>query len=158
MRHPCQERPALLDTTSEPVLVRISQGSEQRWIWPVHLPGWLALGWQLVQPGHGPMPAELELVSGEKLEPDPAPTGATPAAPPSTGTAEPPAALPPPPEQAVTEEGKPRRGRKAKAPEPALQDSSSTEGEAPVMTAEASAEVPAAEVSVLPDDLLGDPF
>lgn len=28
-------------------MVRIQRGSETRYIWPVHLPGWLAIGWQV---------------------------------------------------------------------------------------------------------------
>ena len=32
-------------------MVRISRGNQQRWIWPVHLPGWIALGWQVSHPG-----------------------------------------------------------------------------------------------------------
>ena len=32
-------------------MVRIARGNKQRWIWPVHLPGWIALGWQVSHPG-----------------------------------------------------------------------------------------------------------
>ena len=32
-------------------MVRIARGQQHRWIWPVHLPGWLALGWQVAHPG-----------------------------------------------------------------------------------------------------------
>lgn len=28
-------------------MLRIQQGSHERFIWPVHLPGWLALGWHV---------------------------------------------------------------------------------------------------------------
>ena len=28
-------------------MVRIHRGSETRYVWPVHLPGWLAIGWQV---------------------------------------------------------------------------------------------------------------
>lgn len=31
-------------------MVRIERSGKHQWIWPVHLPGWLALGWQLNQP------------------------------------------------------------------------------------------------------------
>ena len=34
-------------------MVRIALGEQHRWIWPVHLPGWLAVGWQLAHPGPG---------------------------------------------------------------------------------------------------------
>ncbi len=29
-------------------MLRISKGNEQRHVWPVHLPGWLAIGWRVV--------------------------------------------------------------------------------------------------------------
>jgi hypothetical protein len=29
-------------------MLRISKGQEERHVWPVHLPGWLAIGWRLV--------------------------------------------------------------------------------------------------------------
>jgi hypothetical protein len=28
-------------------MLRIQQGSQERYVWPVHLPGWLALGWRV---------------------------------------------------------------------------------------------------------------
>jgi hypothetical protein len=28
-------------------MLRIRQGSQERYVWPVHLPGWLVLGWRL---------------------------------------------------------------------------------------------------------------
>jgi hypothetical protein len=28
-------------------MLRIRQGSQERYVWPVHLPGWLALGWRV---------------------------------------------------------------------------------------------------------------
>jgi hypothetical protein len=28
-------------------MLRIRQGSQERYIWPVHLPGWLAEGWRV---------------------------------------------------------------------------------------------------------------
>ena len=28
-------------------MLRIQQGNQERYVWPVHLPGWLALGWQV---------------------------------------------------------------------------------------------------------------
>jgi len=29
-------------------MLRISKGNEERHVWPVHLPGWLAIGWRVV--------------------------------------------------------------------------------------------------------------
>lgn len=53
--------------TSPAGMVLISKSNQQHWIWPVHLSGWLAQGWQLNQPtvgsadpptaGHIPVPA-----------------------------------------------------------------------------------------------------
>ena len=31
-------------------MLRIQQGSLERYVWPVHLPGWLALGWRVAGP------------------------------------------------------------------------------------------------------------
>ena len=28
-------------------MLRIQQGHQERYVWPVHLPGWLALGWRV---------------------------------------------------------------------------------------------------------------
>ena len=28
-------------------MLRIQQGNQERYVWPVHLPGWLALGWRV---------------------------------------------------------------------------------------------------------------
>ncbi len=28
-------------------MLRIRQGSQERYVWPVHLPGWLAMGWRV---------------------------------------------------------------------------------------------------------------
>jgi hypothetical protein len=31
-------------------MLRIHQGNQEHYVWPVHLPGWLALGWQVAGP------------------------------------------------------------------------------------------------------------
>jgi hypothetical protein len=31
-------------------MLRIQQGHQERYVWPVHLPGWLALGWRVAGP------------------------------------------------------------------------------------------------------------
>ena len=31
-------------------MLRIQQANQERYVWPVHLPGWLALGWQVAGP------------------------------------------------------------------------------------------------------------
>lgn len=38
-------------------MLRIQQGSQERYVWPVHLPGWLALGWRVA--GSSTTAAEL---------------------------------------------------------------------------------------------------
>jgi hypothetical protein len=53
-----------------PSQLLISKGGESRSIWPVHLAGWQALGWQLFSPaggGDGPAP-----VDADDNEPEPA--------------------------------------------------------------------------------------
>ena len=81
-------------------MVRISNGSRQRCVWPVHLSGWLALGWQVAGSTGTPVPGGVSSI-------DPPTQAALPA-----------------PEPAQVR----RRGRKAKAAEPAdtpeLRDSS----------------------------------
>jgi hypothetical protein len=48
-------------------MLRIRQGSEERYIWPVHLPGWLALGWRVA--GTEP-PAPIAAAAAALPEPD----------------------------------------------------------------------------------------
>jgi hypothetical protein len=35
-------------------MLRIHKGHEEHYVWPVHLPGWLALGWQVAGSGNAP--------------------------------------------------------------------------------------------------------
>ena len=35
-------------------MLRIRLGSQERYVWPVHLPGWLGLGWQVAAAGSSP--------------------------------------------------------------------------------------------------------
>ena len=140
----------LMDTDGEPMdlrpaqpmspagMVRISNGSRQRCIWPVHLSGWLALGWTLNRDSLIP---ERDVVAPAKPEaaapintPPPEPMDSMGAAP--TAEVQPPQAAVPP-EQAQ------RRGRKAKAAD----------------AAQAAADTaPAASGFALPDDLLNAEF
>ena len=48
-------------------MVRIQRGSELRYIWPVHLPGWLATGWQV---GSGETRAESTPAAPVVVTPD----------------------------------------------------------------------------------------
>ncbi|MFM7548624.1 MAG: hypothetical protein ACKO8I_07060 [Cyanobacteriota bacterium] len=45
-------------------MLRIRKGSEERYVWPVHLPGWLALGWRVAGQGS-------ELTGDQRLSPVP---------------------------------------------------------------------------------------
>ena len=66
-------------------MVRIQRGSETRYVWPVHLPGWLAIGWQ-VGSGEGiaaatPLAPVVVTPSGVSSQPPAAtPSGPAPAA------------------------------------------------------------------------------
>ncbi len=48
-------------------MVRIQRGSETRYVWPVHLPGWLASGWQI---GSGESRAESTPAAPVVVTPD----------------------------------------------------------------------------------------
>ncbi len=69
-------------------MLRIRQGSQERYVWPVHLPGWLALGWRVAgaettagAPSVGGAPAEPQVptaaAAGELLEQDDAKPAST---------------------------------------------------------------------------------
>lgn len=56
-------------------MLRIQQGSDERFIWPVHLPGWLAIGWRVAAaPSGGAASAEPQVLTaalgGELPEPE----------------------------------------------------------------------------------------
>jgi hypothetical protein len=53
-------------------MLRIRLGSQERYVWPVHLPGWLGLGWQVAG---AEAAARTSLVGGAAAEP-PAPIAA----------------------------------------------------------------------------------
>ncbi len=55
-------------------MLRIQQGSQERYVWPVHLPGWLALGWRVAVAG-------AEAAAGGPT------VGVAPAEPPASSTA-----------------------------------------------------------------------
>lgn len=127
-------------------MLRIRRGEQVRWIWPVHLPGWLALGWQVASRGPDP------------LGPDP--LGPDPEGQPSTSGAALPVVLTddldPNDAQGASDTATPepsarstRRGRRRPAPEPL------TPEVAPAASEDATPEdsVPAGI-----DDLLLDPL
>ncbi|MFZ0407413.1 MAG: hypothetical protein WAM11_04795 [Cyanobium sp.] len=66
--------------TSGPIpagMLRIHKGIQERYVWPVHLPGWLALGWQVAGPSFttlDPLPqAVMAPATAAALESDPEP-------------------------------------------------------------------------------------
>ncbi|GDX77892.1 hypothetical protein LBMAG41_29720 [Cyanobium sp.] len=46
-------------------MLRIQQGSQERYVWPVHLPGWLGLGWRVA----GPSTPAAELLLQSEMAP-----------------------------------------------------------------------------------------
>ncbi len=69
-------------------MLRIRQGSQERYVWPVHLPGWLGLGWRVAgaeatagSPSAGGAaaepPAPIAAAAGEPLEQDDAKPAST---------------------------------------------------------------------------------
>ena len=60
-------------------MFRIHKGNQERYVWPVHLPGWLALGWRVAgsgsDPGDGALPQLLAAAAvAPEPEPNPEPT------------------------------------------------------------------------------------
>ncbi len=149
-------------------MLRIRQGSQERYVWPVHLPGWLGLGWRVVG---AEATARAPSVGVASAEP-PAPSAAT-------------AHVPLEPDDAKPASNRGRRGRRRKEeplPAPPADIGTSTVGDASESDAsgtelseqEQDVESPpaggaeldpepdtAAEVPVLtalPDDLFDDPL
>jgi hypothetical protein len=57
-------------------MLRIQQGNQERYVWPVHLPGWLALGWQVAGPSSSaadPLPQAVA-APAVPLDSEPEPT------------------------------------------------------------------------------------
>ncbi len=49
-------------------MVWIRRANQQQWIWPVHLPGWLELGWRVAHPSAAPVGLE---VTEQPVAPEP---------------------------------------------------------------------------------------
>jgi len=58
-------------------MLRIHKGNQERYVWPVHLPGWIALGWHVAGPSSttlDPLPqAVMAPATAAALESDPDP-------------------------------------------------------------------------------------
>ena len=53
-------------------MLRIHQGHKEHYVWPVHLPGWLLLGWRVAGSANAPA-AFPETLEAEAVAPDPGP-------------------------------------------------------------------------------------
>jgi len=123
-------------------MLRIQQGNQERYVWPVHLPGWLALGWRVAG-------AEAPSDGTTAAEP-PAPIAGAAGELPDQGDAKP--ASPPG-----------RRGRRRKdeaQPEAPADTGASTVKDNSNDGSDAIGPEPTAEVPLgaLPDDLFSDPL
>ena len=137
-------------------MLRIQQGNQERYVWPVHLPGWLALGWRVA----GPSSTAAEPLPQVAMAPAPA------------------VALESAPEPTA---GRGKRGRRRKEEEP--QQAAAVEPQPPPTGADVdqqaepeppattelavetaadpgddSAAAGAVALSALPDDLFSDPL
>jgi hypothetical protein len=123
-------------------MLRIQQGNQERYVWPVHLPGWLALGWRVAG-------AEAPSDGITAAEP-PAPIAGAAGEFPDQGDAKP-----------ATARGKRGRRRKDEAqPEAPADTGASTVNDnsndgSDAIGPETTAEVP---LGALPDDLFSDPL
>ena len=140
-------------------MLRIHKGSQERYVWPVHLPGWLALGWQVAGPSSTTVDPLLQALmapaTAAALESDPDPQA-------GRGKRgrrrkeepeQPPAGVEATPEETGTTANEP--GATDFEPHNATDLAAESIAE-PVATAPA-AESPAA-LSALPDDLFSDPL
>ena len=148
-------------------MLRIRQGSQERYVWPVHLPGWLALGWRVAGSGTtaaDPLPQALTTAAVD-LDSDPERSAIQKEPEPATGR------------------GKRGRRRKEEEPQPitfvAAVEATATDSvtaaeqghadanspaatelaaESATELAADSAAAPEASLSGLPDDLLDSPL
>ena len=146
-------------------MLRIRQGSQERYVWPVHLPGWLGLGWRVagaeatagaptigvaaVEP-----PAPIAADGSQLLEPDDAKPASTrgrrgrrrkeePEQPPAGGEAH-------PEETGTTAEADAADSEHPAAPEAAA-EADTTPGDDSTADGELA-------LTALPDDLFDDPL
>jgi hypothetical protein len=143
-------------------MLRIQQGTQERYIWPVHLPGWLAMGWR-VAGAEGP---SIGVAAAEPSAPaaglNPVPAVESPGEPATTRGRrgrrrkeelqheQPPAAVEPHPALTGAEPEQQADADSEPPPVDAAADQDSTE-------AEPSSESEPA-ITALPDDLFNDPL
>ena len=161
-------------------MLRIHKGNQERYVWPVHLPGWLGLGWRIAgsdsDPGDGALPQLLaaEAVAPEPIpEPTPDENGSEPATgrgrrgrrrkeeEPAAGDETPPAAIGTAAEQGSADAEQPAVSEWTGASAPFITEPAA-EPVAEQVASEPAATAPAAEgataPSGLPDDLFSDPL
>jgi hypothetical protein len=121
-------------------MLRIRQGLEERFVWPVHLPGWLALGWQVAH--------QAGIAPALTREADPEPT-----------------AIEKEPEPATARGKRGRRRKEEQDQPPAGLETPPEETETMVVAGELDAEPGGDSIadgdyalSALPDDLFDDPL
>jgi hypothetical protein len=55
-------------------MLRIHKGNQERYVWPVHLAGWLGLGWRVAGSGTDPADGAVsQLLAAEAVDPEPDP-------------------------------------------------------------------------------------
>jgi hypothetical protein len=147
-------------------MLRIRQGSQERYVWPVHLPGWLGLGWRVAgaettagAPTAGGAaaepPAPIAAAAGELLDED----DAKPASPRGRrGRRRKDEALPEAPADTGASTVSDKSDSDAMGPEPNSEPAEPTEP--PAAAIEGSDPDTAADVplTALPDDLFDDPL
>ena len=161
-------------------MLRIHKDNQERYVWPVHLAGWLGLGWRVAGSGTDPADGALNQLLTPAVvahEPDPEPTadenGPEPATgrgrrgrrrkeeEPAAGDETPPAAIGTAAEQGSADADQPAVSEWTGASAP-LTTEPAAEPVAEQVAAEPAAAAPAAEgavaLSALPDDLFADPL
>jgi hypothetical protein len=125
-------------------MLRIRLGLQERFVWPVHLPGWLALGWQVAGASSSPADdLQPQALMAPALTPDADP--------------EPPATEKEP--EPVTGRGKRgRRRREEQDQPPAAIEATAEETETTTEPDGDSISDGEEALSALPDDLFDDPL
>ena len=144
-------------------MLRIRQGSQERYVWPVHLPGWLGLGWRVAgaeAPSVGiaaaEPPAPIAAAASELLELDDAKPASTRG---RRGRRRKDEALPVEPADTGASTVSDKSDSDAIGPEPNSEPAEPTEPPAAAIEAsdpDTAAEVPV--ITALPDDLFDDPL
>ena len=161
-------------------MLRIHKGNQERYVWPVHLAGWLGLGWRVAGSGTDPADGALNQLLTPAVvahEPDPEPTadenGPEPATgrgrrgrrrkeeEPAAGDETPLAAIGTAAEQGSADADQPAVSEWTGASTPSMTEPAAAPVSEPVVS-ESAATAPAAEnaaaLSALPDDLFSDPL